>query len=77
MEAFYYRIIDLFDNEIVDEGVIRHAEDIIYPQQNTGDDRLPFECECHHFEAEGFKCEGWYFDVTMSYIVSNRSESQW
>lgn len=58
MEAYCYRIIETSTNQLVDEGVVSESESMIYPAQNTGlYDKLPCECECSHFEADGYEIE--------------------
>jgi len=73
MEAYYYQIKHKIDGEIVDEGLIRHSEDRIYPQQKTGIDELPFECECHHFKAENYILDGWTIELNRSDVRRFRS----
>ena len=69
MQAYYYQIIKDATNEIVDEGIIRDSEDTIYPQQNTGIEDLPYECECHHFKVEGYTCKGTTFEVSKKDLM--------
>ena len=68
MTGTYYAIKETSTNEIVDEGVIRHSEDTIYPGQNTGIDALPSECEAHHFEAKGYSIEICSFSITRDIV---------
>jgi hypothetical protein len=70
MTAYYYSIIKLSTNNIIDEGIIRDAEDIIYPGQNTDSMYgLPFECEAHHFYAKGYKLIGWSFEISGKDLI--------
>lgn len=77
MKAYYYYIFevsydkpDITDSQIVDEGIIRDSEDTIYPGQNTGIPELPSECECHHFQADGYARKGFEFEITREQILS-------
>lgn len=77
MRAYYYKIVEFSnfsqkEGNIVEEGIIRDAEDTVYPRQNTGIKELPYECEAHHFRADGYKLEGFYFDITRQEIYQNR-----
>lgn len=64
MKATYYCIKQIDNNSIVLEGIIRNAEDTIHPSQESGIDELPYECELHHFKADGYKAE--YVDIDIS-----------
>ena len=75
MEAYYYKIVEFNElskkeGEIIEEGIIRNSEDTIYPQQTTGIEELPYECEAHHFEAKGYELEGFYINIPSSIIYS-------
>ena len=77
MKATYYAIYEFNEisktrGEIVDEGIIRDSEDRIYPQQNSGVEELPYECEACKFHAEGYKIEFIEFNVSLDYIKTNR-----
>lgn len=72
MEAYYYSIRHKQTKEVVDKGIIRNSEDVIYPQQNTGIEELPYECEAHHFRSENYELYGWEFDIPFNDLVSYR-----
>lgn len=63
MEAYYYCIYKISNNERIIESIVRHSEDIIYPGQETMNPDLPSECEAHHFNAPRYKLTGWYFNI--------------
>lgn len=78
MIAVYYAIYEYDETsqtrgEIVNEGIIRDSEDTIYPQQNTGIEELPYECEAHHFRAAGFKIETCSFVITRDFVKQFRT----
>lgn len=77
MIAEYYAIYEYNEasqtrGEIVDDGIIKDSEDIIYPQQNTGIKELPYECEAHHFKADGYRIETCSFTTTRDYVKQHR-----
>ena len=77
MKATYYAIYEYNETsqrrgEIVDDGIIRDSEDNIYPQQNTGIKELPYECEAHHFRANGYRIETFDFSITRDCVKANR-----
>ena len=78
MIATYYAIYEFNQlsqtkGEIVDEGIIRDTEDTIYPQQNTGIEALPYECEAHKFKAEGYEIEVCSFSITRDFVKQQRT----
>lgn len=78
MNAAYYAIYEYNESsqrkgDIVDEGIIRDSEDTIYPQQNTGITDLPYECEAHHFKAEGYRIETCNFVITRDIVKQYRT----
>lgn len=73
MKAYYYEIAEFNEASqrkgyIVSDGIITDSEATIYPAQDTGNNELPYECEAHHFRAEGYKLEGFYFDIPFDVI---------
>lgn len=73
MKAYYYKIVEFNESfqregDIVEEGIIKDSEDTIYPAQTTGIEELPFECEAHHFKCDGYKLEGFYFNISRGEI---------
>lgn len=65
MKAYYYRIAHKEDpSDIVLEGIIKDAEDMIYPRQETEIEELPYECEAHHFDSPNYKLVGWNIELT-------------
>jgi len=73
MIGTYYAIKHKIDDEIVLEGIIRNTEDTIYPQQETGIEELPYECEAHHFRSENYKIEMCNFVITRDFVRKNRT----
>lgn len=78
MIATYYAIVEFNEisqrkGEIVLEGIVRDSEDIIYPQQETGIEELPYECELHHFKAKGYVIETCNFVLTREEVKKNRT----
>ena len=78
MIATYYAIVEFNKSsqkrgEIVLEGIVRDSEDTIYPQQETGIDELPYECELHHFKANGYIIETCNFVITRNIIKQYRT----
>ncbi len=69
MNAYYYKIVEYnpltcqFGGKVT-EGIIRNAEDTIFPQQDTGIDELPYECEAHHFSHTNYQLQGFYISMT-------------
>lgn len=72
MEATYYAIKETSTEDIVLEGIIKNSEDTIYPQQETGIEKLPYECEVHHFKVDGYKIEICDFIITREFVKQNR-----
>ena len=77
MIATYYAIIEFNESsqrkgEIVLEGIVRNSEDTIYPQQETGIEELPYECELHHFKANGYIIETCNFIITRDIVKQYR-----
>ena len=77
MIATYYAIVEFNESsqkrgEIVLEGIVRNSEDIIYPQQETGIEELPHECELHHFEADNYIIETCNFVITRDIVKQYR-----
>lgn len=71
MEAYYYRIYDKKKPSLtIEEGIIRHSEDCIYPGQYNKESYpdLPFECECHHFNSKYAGIEGFTFDIPVEIV---------
>lgn len=73
MKAYYYKIVEYNKSSqregfIIDDGIIRDSEDTIYPSQNTGNYELPYECEAHHFNQEGYRLSGFYFDIPVEVL---------
>lgn len=69
MYCTYYAIYEFnqlsqHKGELVDEGIIRNSEDKIYPRQNTDIEDLPYECEAHHFQVEGYTIELIQLEIT-------------
>lgn len=62
MIAYYYSIIELKTKQIVDEGIIRTHQCLIYPGLDS-EYELPIECHADKFKAEGFKLIGWYIQL--------------
>ena len=54
------------------EGIVRNSEDKIYPGQQVDIEELPFECELHHFKAEGFGIETCDFVITRELVKQYR-----
>lgn len=78
MQATYYAIVEFNQQsqtkgEIVLEGIVRNSEDTIYPSQETGIVDLPYECELHHFKAEGYIIETCNFIITRDIVKQNRT----
>lgn len=73
MDAYYYCISDATDSSVVDEGIIRNSEDMIFPGQNTGLSDLPSEVECHHFKVPGYKITGWTITLNRDIVRRLRS----
>lgn len=77
MIATYYAIFEFNESsqrrgDIVDEGILSHNEDVIYPGQTTGIKELPSECELHHFKAEGYRIETCNFSITRNTVRAFR-----
>ena len=72
MKAYFYSIRHKHTGNVVDKGIIRNSEDTIYPQQNTGIEELPYECEAHHFKSTDYELYGWYFDISFAELVLHR-----
>lgn len=73
MNAYYYQIKHKIDGDIVLEGIIRNAEDTIYPRQETAIVTLPFECEAHHFKSFEYTLEGWEIELTRDDVKRLRA----
>jgi hypothetical protein len=78
MTATYYAIVEFNKSsqkkgEIVLEGIVRNSEDTIYPQQETGIEDLPYECELHHFESKGYIIETCNFVITRDIVKQYRT----
>lgn len=65
MKAVCYRIKSKISGDVVDEGIISHIEDSIYPAQNTGIVELPYECEAHHFKSSEYDIEFHEFEIVF------------
>lgn len=68
-QACYYAIIEESTNDLVDDGIIRYSEDIIYPGQNTGIDALPSECEAYHFNIPGYYIQLVTVDIPVEVLL--------
>ena len=78
MLATYYAIYEYDERtqergNIVLHGIVRHTEDTICPQQETGIEALPHECELHKFEADGYRIEKCNFVISRDYVIANRT----
>lgn len=72
MKAYYYKIKHELTEEIVAEGIIRNSEDTIFPQQESGIEEFPYECEAHHFNHYGYKLSGFEFDIPSHVLFRYR-----
>jgi len=72
MIPVYYAIKDA-EGQIVEEDVVNNSEATIYPGQTTGIPELPFECELHHFKAEGYTIEVCSFTITRDIVKKYRT----
>ena len=73
MEAYYYQIKRKSDDEIVDEGIIRNAEDVIDPFENSGIEELRYQVEAHHFFSPNYVLIGWPFEIGRNIAMEFRS----
>lgn len=78
MIAIYYAIYEYNESsqrrgEIVEEGIVSNSEETICPRQTTGIEELPFECELHHFKANGYRIEICNFTITREFVIKNRT----
>lgn len=78
MTAIYYAIYEFNESsltrgEIIEDGILSHSEDTIYPGQTTGIKELPNEVELHHFKADGYRIETCAFVITRDIVKQFRT----